>query len=126
VKHAMPGTGAEGALVEFSAEIVRRTCLTRGHALQRYTTVDTRSSLAARLVLVPRSLGIKGICLEEEFMETQAQEAGDPTQEPKDLPTPRTGQDKGKDKTEDKKGFGHIGNKDVPSSKGTPEPHEIF
>jgi hypothetical protein len=51
---------------------------------------------------------------------------GDPVQGPKDLPTPRAGQDKGKGKTEDKEGFGHIGNKDVPSSKGTPEPHEIF
>ena len=51
---------------------------------------------------------------------------GDPDQAPKDLPTPRAGQDKGKNKTKDKEGFGHIGNKDVPSSKGTPEPHDIF
>jgi hypothetical protein len=51
---------------------------------------------------------------------------GDPDQGPNDLPTPRAGQDKGKDKTKDKEGFGHIGKKDVPSSNGTPEPHQIF
>jgi hypothetical protein len=72
-------------------------------------------------------------------METEPQDAGDqnhldrpptpggdPDQPPTDLPTPRAGQDKGKDKTKDKEGFGHIGNKDVPSSKETPEPHQIF
>jgi hypothetical protein len=70
-------------------------------------------------------------------MGTQAQDAGnqnranqpptpggDPEQAPKDLPTPRGGQDKGKDKTKNKEGFGHIGNKDVPTSKGTPEPQD--
>jgi hypothetical protein len=53
---------------------------------------------------------------------------GDPNQETSDIDilTPRPGQDKGKNENEDKKGFGHIGNKDVPSSEGTPEPHEIF
>jgi hypothetical protein len=51
---------------------------------------------------------------------------GDPNQGPSDLPTPRPGQDKGKNENKDKEGFGHIGNKDVPSSEGTPEPHEIF
>jgi hypothetical protein len=72
-------------------------------------------------------------------METQAQDlgnqnrgnqppkpGGDPEEEPKDVPAPRAGQDKGKDNAKDKEGFGHIGNKDVPASKGTPEPHEIF
>lgn len=69
-------------------------------------------------------------------MATQAQDpggqnqppspGGDPDQRPNDLPTPRAGQDKGKDKTKDKEGFGHIGNKDVPSSEETPEPHQIF
>jgi hypothetical protein len=72
-------------------------------------------------------------------METQAQNSadqdrlnqpptpgGDPDQGPKDLPIPRAGQDKGKNKTGEKEGYGHIGNKDVPASKGTPEPHEIF
>ena len=51
---------------------------------------------------------------------------GDPNQGPNDLPTPRPGQDKGKKENEDKEGYGHIANKDVPSSEGTPEPHEIF
>jgi hypothetical protein len=51
---------------------------------------------------------------------------GDPDQPPKDLPTPRSGQDEGSDKTKDKEGFGHIGRKNVPSTKGAPEPHEIF
>lgn len=56
---------------------------------------------------------------------------GDPDQPPTDLPAPRPGQDHVSDRTNDKKGddkegFGHIGNKDVPSSKGTPEPHQIF
>ena len=50
---------------------------------------------------------------------------GDPGPAPEGLPTTR-GQDKGKDKTQDKEGFGHIGRKNVSSSKGTPEPHEIF
>jgi hypothetical protein len=50
---------------------------------------------------------------------------GDPDQAPKNLPTPG-GQDKGKDKAQDKAGFGHIGRKNVPSTKGAPEPHEIF
>jgi hypothetical protein len=50
---------------------------------------------------------------------------GDPDQPPSDLPTPNA-QDKGKDKPQDQEGFGHIGRKNVPASKGTPEPHEIF
>jgi hypothetical protein len=49
---------------------------------------------------------------------------GDPDQGPKDLPTPRSGQDEGNDKT--KEGFGHIGRKNVPSTEGAPEPHELF
>jgi hypothetical protein len=51
---------------------------------------------------------------------------GDPDQPPADLPAPRDGQDHVSDRTNDKEGFGHIGNKDVPASKGTPEPHQIF
>jgi len=51
---------------------------------------------------------------------------GDPDQGPSDLPTPHPGQDKGKNEDEDKEGFGHIGNKNVPPSEGTPEPREIF
>lgn len=51
---------------------------------------------------------------------------GDPDQGPNDLPTPRAEQDKGTGKPKDKEGFGHIGNKDVPSSEGTPEPRQIF
>jgi hypothetical protein len=65
-------------------------------------------------------------------METQAQDPGGENQppspggDPDQRPTPRAGQDKGTYKTKDKEGFGHIGNKDVPSSKETPEPHQIF
>jgi hypothetical protein len=51
---------------------------------------------------------------------------GDPDQPPTDLPAPRTGQDRDPGGMNDKDGFGHIGNKDVPSSKGTPKPHQIF
>jgi hypothetical protein len=93
----------------------------------------------ARLILVSQGTVIKGNLSRGRIMGTQAQDSGnqnranqpptpggDPDQAPKDLPTPRAGQDKGKDKTKDKEGFGHIGNKDVPSSKGTPEPHDIF
>jgi len=53
---------------------------------------------------------------------------GDPAQRPKNLPTPRPEQDQGKH-TEDEEGvegFGRIPKKDVPSSKGTPPPHQIF
>jgi hypothetical protein len=77
------------------------------------------------------------IWLEENFMGSKAQDCspnatnqppapgGDPDPAPKDLPTPR-GEDKDKDKTQTGEGFGHIGRKSVPPSKGTPEPHEIF
>jgi hypothetical protein len=54
---------------------------------------------------------------------------GDPAQPPQDLPTPRAGQDKGKDKeknADDQDGYGPIGKKDVPSSPDTPEPHQIY
>jgi hypothetical protein len=94
------------------------------------------------LSLIPRGLfsrrkatRSKEVCPEGKFMETQSQNAGnqnrpnqpptpggDPDQPPTDLPNPRPGQDKGKDKV----GFGHIGNKDVPSSDRSPEPHNIF
>jgi hypothetical protein len=51
---------------------------------------------------------------------------GDPDQPPNDLPTVRSGQDKGKNQVKDKDGYGHIGNKDVPGSKDAPEPHQIY
>jgi len=53
---------------------------------------------------------------------------GDPAQQPKNLPTPRPDRDRAKD-TEDEKGvegYGRIPKKEVPPSKGTPRPHQIY
>jgi hypothetical protein len=100
----------------------------------RYTTVDMRGSLLRSATdCVAKRIRRQS---EEEFRETRAQNPGDqnqpqspgedPDHGPNDFPTPRAGQDKGRDKTKDKEGFGRIGNKDMPSYKGTPEPHQIF
>ena len=51
---------------------------------------------------------------------------GDPDQPNNDLPVPPAGKDDGQTKTKDKKGYGHLGNKDGPPPKGAPPPHQIF
>jgi hypothetical protein len=49
---------------------------------------------------------------------------GDPDQPSNDLPAPPSHENTGDAKN--KKGYGHIGNKEVPRPAGAPPPHEIF
>jgi hypothetical protein len=49
---------------------------------------------------------------------------GDPDQQPDDSPVTQSPENTGD--TRNKKGYGHIGNKEVPRPEGAPPPHQIF
>ena len=51
---------------------------------------------------------------------------GDPDQPPNDLPTPPSSDDTRDTPDKNKAGYGHIGNKEVPRPKGSPQPRQIF